>query len=45
MITPPWTVPMLLVRWGSIGSESRAVPSPSVSVRILRCETKGMRFW
>jgi len=26
MITPPWTVPMLLVRWGSIGSESRAVP-------------------
>src|SRR5207253_3994673 len=45
MMTPPCTVPRLLVRCGSTGNERRAVPLSSVSVRILRCERKGMRFW
>ena len=36
MMTPPCTVPRLLVRCGSIGSDSRAWPSPRESVTIFR---------
>src|SRR6185503_14650493 len=45
MMTPPCTLPRLLVRWPSTGTDSRALPLSSASVRILRCETNGMRFW
>src|SRR5688572_2453067 len=44
-MTPPCAVPRLLVRWGSIGIDSRAVPAPSSSVWILRCWRYGIFFW
>src|SRR5258706_6503421 len=45
MMTPPWTLPMLFMRWLSTGTERRAVPLPSSSVWMRRCWMKGMRFW
>jgi hypothetical protein len=45
MMTPPCTVPRLLVRCGSTGTERRALPLSSASVRICRCWMNGMRFW